>query len=385
MWNGSTTSPGGPGHPPDVSEHGPEDLYRGQRMQRRLVAIIAIILTVFALEATSTVTLPLAFALFLVALFWPLQWRLEVLLPRGIAAVLTLLAFLVCAGGFAWALGAAIDQVIEKAPEYEERFHEMVESLKSEARSYGLPWPAAGDGSWTSALEPQAWKGARRFFDFLGGFVLVIGFLLLGLVEVRDYRDKIREHFGREEPARRAVHTVEAIAREFQRYFAVRTVIGLITGTLVAVFSLLIGLDFALIWGLLNFLLNYIPTLGSIMAVIPPVLFAALQFGDPLMVLLALGAVGGVQLVMGTWVDPLLQGKYLALSPLVVLLSVTLWGWMWGIAGAFISVPITIVVVLVCRRFERTRWLAEMLADPNSQRYKDRDRDARSPAERDRE
>jgi AI-2 transport protein TqsA len=384
MWTGSTTPPGGGRHPGDVSEHGLEELYRGQRVQRRLVAIIAIVLTVFALEATATVTLPLAFALFLVALFWPLQWRLEVFLPRGIAAVITLLAFLMCAGGFVYALGAATDQVIDKAPEYQERFDQVRDSARSWAQRYGLPWPAAGDGSWTGALEPQAWKGARRFFDFLGAFVLVIGFLLLGLVEVRDYRDKIRRHFGREEPAGRAVHTIEAIAKEFQRYFVVRTVIGLITGALVAVFSLLIGLDFALIWGLLNFLLNYIPTLGSIVAVIPPVVFAALQFGDPLMVLLALGAVGGVQLVMGTWVDPLLQGRYLALSPLVVLLSVTLWGWMWGIAGAFISVPITIVVVLVCRRFDRTRWLADLLADTRNQRYKDRDRDRDDDGHRDR-
>jgi predicted PurR-regulated permease PerM len=73
--------------------------------------------------------------------------------------------------------------------------------------------------------------------------------------------------------------------------------------------------------------------------------------------------VGGVQFIMGQYIDPLLQGKYLALSPLVVLLSVTFWGWLWGVAGAFIGVPLTIGIVIACNHFERTRWIATLLAD----------------------
>jgi predicted PurR-regulated permease PerM len=85
------------------------------------------------------------------------------------------------------------------------------------------------------------------------------------------------------------------------------------------------------------------------------------------MALLVLLGVGGVQFVMGQYIDPLLQGKYLALSPLVVLLSVTFWGWLWGVAGAFIGVPLTIGIVITCRHFERTRWIATLLAEVNDE------------------
>jgi predicted PurR-regulated permease PerM len=112
----------------------------------------------------------------------------------------------------------------------------------------------------------------------------------------------------------------------------------------------------------LNFLLNYIPTLGSILGVIPPVLFGLVQGGWRLGAL-ALVAVGGVQLVMGTLVDPRLQGRYLRLSPLVVLFSVAFWEWLWGIPGAFIGVPLTVGLVITLARFESTRWVAVLLSD----------------------
>ena len=104
-------------------------------------------------------------------------------------------------------------------------------------------------------------------------------------------------------------------------------------------------------------------TLGSLVAIFPPVLFAFIQFDGFTMPLLVLAGVGGIQLVMGQFVDPRLEGKYLELSPLVVLFSVAFWGWMWGIAGAFIGVPITVALVIACNQFERTRWIAALLAD----------------------
>ena len=131
----------------------------------------------------------------------------------------------------------------------------------------------------------------------------------------------------------------------------------------------MIGLELWWLWGLLNFLLNYIPTLGSFLGVIPPALFALVQFdGDWSMVLAAVGVVGGVQLVMGNWIDPLVQGKALELSPLVVLFTVTFWGWVWGVAGALIAVPLTVLIALVCAESERTRWIAILLAgDPSEE------------------
>ena len=113
---------------------------------------------------------------------------------------------------------------------------------------------------------------------------------------------------------------------------------------------------------------HHIPTVGSIVATVVPVLFALLQFESAGMAAAVLGGLGGIQIVMGLWIDPLVQGKYLSLSPLVVLLSVTFWGWVWGIPGAFISVPLTIVVVIACRQSRETAWIARLLAGDHERR-----------------
>jgi predicted PurR-regulated permease PerM len=336
---------------------------RQQRIGQTLLAIIAIILVGAMLKATASVTLPLAFALFLTAIFWPLQRRFAQHMPRGAAVMLSLLAFLLVVSifvGLLWLSGTVIAQGWQP---YSDQFARYQDQAQSWLQSYGLSLPGGGNDQGNAGLvQPVLERGGSFVASFLAAFVLVIAFLVFGLLEAPDFQTKLDQIL----PGNKAADWFEAIhdiTGDFQRYIVVRTVIGLITGVLIALFSWIIGLDFALIWGLSNFLLNYIPTLGSIVAVIPPVLFGLVQFQSIPMALLVLLGVGGVQFIMGQYIDPLLQGKYLSLSPLVVLLSVTFWGWLWGIAGAFIGVPITIGIVISCYRFERTRWIATLLAD----------------------
>jgi predicted PurR-regulated permease PerM len=334
-----------------------------QRIGQTLLAIIAVILVGAMLKATASVTLPLAFALFLTAIFWPLQRRFAKRMPRGAAVMLSLLAFLLVVSifvGLLWLSGTVVAQGWQP---YSDQFARYQDQAQSWLQSYGLSLPAGGNGQGSSGLmQPVLERGGSFVASFLAAFVLVIAFLVFGLLEAPDFQTKLDQVL----PDNKAADWFDAIhdiTGDFQRYIVVRTVIGLITGVLIALFCWIIGLDFALIWGLSNFLLNYIPTLGSIVAVIPPVLFGLVQFQSIPMALLVLLGVGGVQFIMGQYIDPLLQGKYLSLSPLVVLLSVTFWGWLWGIAGAFIGVPITIGVVISCYRFKRTRWIATLLAD----------------------
>jgi predicted PurR-regulated permease PerM len=337
-----------------------------QRVAQTLLAIIAVILVGWVLKVTASVTLPLVFALFLAAIFWPLQRRFATHMPRGAAVLLSLLAFILVVTvfvGLLWISGMVVAQGWQP---YSEQFVQYQQQAQSWLQRFGLSLPGGGgqDGSGITQ-SILTWVGGR-ITGFLTAFVLVIAFLVFGLLEAPDFQAKL----GSIVPQQRVnawFDAINTITSDFQRYIIVRTLIGVITGVLVALFSWLIGLDFALIWGLTNFLLNYIPTLGSIVAVVPPVLFGLVQFQSIPMALLVLLGVGGVQFVMGQYIDPLLQGKYLALSPLVVLLSVTFWGWLWGVAGAFIGVPLTIGIVITCRHFERTRWIATLLAEVNDE------------------
>jgi predicted PurR-regulated permease PerM len=141
---------------------------------------------------------------------------------------------------------------------------------------------------------------------------------------------------------------------------AIKTVASLGAGIVVAIWVWALGIDFPVIWGLLAFLLNFIPNLGSIIAAVPPVLLGYIQFGIGRALLVAAGF-GLVNLVFGNVVEPKLMGRKLGLSTLVVFLSLIFWGWVWGPAGMLLSVPITMVVKIALESNPSTRWISILL------------------------
>jgi predicted PurR-regulated permease PerM len=347
----------------------PTSLFHNERL-RPLLAIITVILAINFFRAASAVILPVIFAIFLIALFWPLLKRLQRVMPRGLAMVVTFLVLLLIIGLFIAAFWYSGTRIGAKSAEYTATFSNYATSLEQ----YGIDIPGLGsDGSSEQTLSNLITNfqgtGVRLFTTVVsvaGAFVLIIAYLMLGLLEVPAYRAKLKRIVpgDREE---QWLSTIEQIAHDFQNYMIIRTGIGLLNGVLAWIGLWLLGVDFAFTWGLLTFLLNYIPTIGSIIATVPPPLFALVQFQDPVMALLTLLIVGGLQLVLGTYVDPLIEGHYLSPSPLIVLISVTFWGWIWGATGAFIAVPLTLLIILACRQYARTRWIAILLSDVDEQ------------------
>lgn len=329
------------------------------------MTLAALAVLIGALKLTAPVTMPLAFSLFVVAIFWPVYRWIRPRAGEVVAALTVLLGFL----GFLAAIGGALAysarQLLKSASAFSATAERMTAEARAWAAAHDLPFPSSP----SFVLEPLSSRlqtAVSDLFGATGAFVLVIAFVVLATLEIDDYRAKLLETSGDGEHPNGTNELIGRIAADFRRYFLVRTFIGLLTGVLVALGCWIIGLEHPILWGLANFLLNYIPTLGSIIGVIPPALFALVQFESPGMAALALLVVGGVQLVMGAYVDPLLQGRYLRLSPMVVLLSVAAWGLVWGVAGAFVGVPLTILVVLATAQFERTRWIAVLLAERGS-------------------
>jgi predicted PurR-regulated permease PerM len=148
-----------------------------------------------------------------------------------------------------------------------------------------------------------------------------------------------------------------------QRYLAAATLTSAITGVLSGLFALVVGLDFAFLWGLIAFVLNYIPTVGSVVAVIPPALFAFLQFDGILMPLVVFFGLSIIQIVMGSFVYPTIAGRTLQVMPVVLLFSLGFWAFIWGIPGALLATPLTVTIMIVLREFGSIRWLPELLAD----------------------
>ena len=199
----------------------------------------------------------------------------------------------------------------------------------------------------------------EELYGAIGLLGLTLVFLLLGLLEARAFAEKLSKLPAGD----RLLAAGSEIARKFRRYLLVRTLVSVVTGLLTWMFGLAIGLELALTWGVIAFVLNYIPFIGSILVVVPPVLFALMQSGEWSFPLLVFVGMAAIQVTMGNYIDPRLEGRALALSPLVVVVSIFFWGLVWGVPGAFIGVPLTIALITGCARFENTRWFAQLLGE----------------------
>jgi AI-2 transport protein TqsA len=331
--------------------------------QRPLISIIFIILLLAGLRATSAVTMPLAFALFLLALAWPMERAFERRMPRNVSMTLTLLVVLLVVSFFVGLFYLCVVSVAAKAPEYESRFQNLFENFQQWGERSIIPIETARFDPDRLAENIVAWTAA--FFWGLirlaGLVVMIAAYFVLGLLEVNNYQHNLESRVGTA-AARKVLVAAEEMTINFQRFMLTRTLISAITGILVGLYTWAIGLDFPLIWGLSSFLLNYIPVLGSMVAVAPPTLLAMIQWDSAWLGGVTLGGLTVIQFVMGNYVEPRTQGRFLQFSPLLLFFSLVFWGWVWGIPGALLGVPLTLSILIFCRHFEGTKWISELFA-----------------------
>jgi predicted PurR-regulated permease PerM len=193
--------------------------------------------------------------------------------------------------------------------------------------------------------------------DVLGKIALILIITVFILLEISGFSAKIRAAFPN---ADRHLLPVTEINDNVRRYLALKTLISLATGVLVAVWLRIMGVDYALLWGLLAFLLNYIPSIGSLIAAIPAVMLAFLQLGPGDGILTALGYLV-INTIIGNFVEPKVMGEGMGLSTLVVFLSLIFWGWVLGPVGMLLSVPLTMIMKIVLQGSDETRWIAVLL------------------------
>ena len=203
-------------------------------------------------------------------------------------------------------------------------------------------------------------SNAYTLFVYLGFIGILV---VLGLPEVPAVRKKIWETLSATD-RKELVDTVEEIATKICQYMGVTALTSVITGLASALWAFAVGLDLALVWGILNFLLNFIPVIGNIIGIIPASLYAIIQFQSLTMSLIVFLGFAVLQIVISNFIYPTLQGRSLALSPLAIIVSLAFWTWVWGIAGALIAVPLTAALVIICEHFRSTEWIALLLSSP---------------------
>lgn len=348
-----------PSATPEVGRHGAGGERPDGRGRARLLAVVATVLVLAFLDWAQVALMPLAFGVFLAVLLWPLQVWLERRVPRRLAYLLSIAVLLAVVAAFVAALVWSGEQVAARAPQYAERLQEMSASARAWAAARGVPLPEG-------AATEEATQGlARRALVVVSSSVstvlLILAFAILALLEGHAFAAKAAGAFREERHARSVSAAAGRIVVRFQQYLWARMVVAVVQGVSAWLVALLLGLDLALLWGLIAFLLNFIPSLGSVLAVIPPSLFALVQFDGWARPLAVLAAMSLLQIVLGNFVDPRIEGRFLALSPVVVLFAIVFWGWLWGVGGALLGVPIMVALVIVLDDHPPTRWIAALL------------------------
>lgn len=203
----------------------------------------------------------------------------------------------------------------------------------------------------------------------VGNISLVLIYVAFMLTEQGTFKKKIKEMFPEQQRQDSVMSILSHAQEDIEKYLWIKTLTSILT-SLVSYFVLrLVGVDFAIFWAFTIFMLNFIPTIGSIIATLFPAVLALIQFDTFGPFLIVLFGVGAIQVVVGNVLEPKLMGNSLNVSPLIVMLSLTLWGSIWGIAGALLSVPITVMLLIIFAHFESTKYIAVLLSGDGSLRF----------------
>jgi AI-2 transport protein TqsA len=325
-----------------------------------ILILAGFIIVVAGMKAANNILVPFFLAVFIAVICAPpMFWLQRKGVPKVLALVIILVAIIITGTLFAALIVPSLNNFLNSLPGYQERLSSNLSAIMSMLNERGINIPenvisGTFNPGWVMSL-------AGGIFSALGN-VLANAFLILFavvfiLLEAADFPKKLRFFLKNPE---RSLSAIEKFSRDAKRYLVIKTIISAIEGILIWVWLLILGVDYPVLWGMLVFLMNYVPNIGSIIAALPAILIALIQLGVGAALLTALGFVVA-NMIMGNLIEPRLMGKGLSLSTLVVFLSMVFWGWVLGPIGMILSVPMTSLVKIALESCEGTRGLAIML------------------------
>ncbi len=327
---------------------------------RILIIAAAFIVIVAGLRAAEAILVPILLSAFIAILS---AQPLFFLRRKGVPAALALLIVITAVIGagliMAVLIGISLNDLSDSLPLYQEHVQEKTAVYLKMLDSIGIHVP---DGSLFESINPaMAVQLVSGILNSLGK-VLASSFLILLtvifiLLEASGFSSKLRLILPDPD---RSFASFEIFIRNVQRYMAIKTWMSLATGIAVFIWLVILGIAHPLLWGLLAFLLNYVPNIGSILAAVPAILLALIEFGAGTALLTTLGYLV-VNIVTGSVIEPRIMGRGLGLSTLVVFLSLVFWGWVFGPVGMLLSVPLTMILKIAFDSNEGTRWIAVLL------------------------
>jgi predicted PurR-regulated permease PerM len=327
---------------------------------RGLIIAGAISLIITLLHLANPILSPLLLAVFLAVIATPpLRWMRRKGVPKWFALALVAFVLLDIGSLLALLTTGALEGFRDSFPTYQERFMLLSQQVGGVLERFGMEH---SEEAIPDLFDPQRVMGLVRFTLSNASGVMATGFLVLLatmfiLLEAPSMRTKLTVAF---QPSPEAEARISQLFARLNRYMSIKALTSLATGVLIWVWLTFLGVDFAALWGVIAFLFNFVPTVGSIIAAVPPVLLALVQLGLPEAVLAALGFMA-VNIGIGNFVEPRVMGRGLGISTLAVFISLLFWGWLFGLVGMFLAVPLTAALIAALDASPHTRPLAIML------------------------
>jgi predicted PurR-regulated permease PerM len=325
-----------------------------------VLTLAALVVVTAGLRAAGGFFLPLLVAMFIAVVSTPvLAWLERARVPRMLAIVLTLLLDVLTLAGLVALVGSSLSGFQGAVPRYQHAISDLLVSAVGLLQSRGVPIDTAdlealGDPGWILQVFGDL---LRELTQIVSNALLVVLLVAFMLFELKPARAKLAILLG---SAHGHLSQLAEAAAKVQRYLVVKTLLSAFTGVAFGVYLAIVGVDFAVLWGLAAFLFNYIPSIGPAIATVPPVVVALLTLGPGAALAAAIGCLI-VNVVVGNVVEPRLMGEQLGLSTLVVFASMLFWGWLWGPVGALLAVPLTMLLRDALALAPSTRWLAALL------------------------
>ncbi len=341
-----------------------------------LVSLAAVIVVIYGMQMAKVLLVPFLIAAFLALItVRPMLWLQRKRIPSFLAALIIVSAIMLLLAAVGTVLGSSIAEFTAALPGYQARLDVMVDSVFEFVVKHlkgGESMESLGDmvdPGWAMGLVASILNSLK---DVLTNTFLIIFTMIFMLLEVSSVATKVEAAFGR---SAESLERPRAFLQNLGRYLGIKTVVSIATGICAGVLTWLLGLDFPLLWAMLAFLLNYVPTIGSIIAAVPAVLLALVQLGPGAAGATAMGF-AAINVAFGNVIEPRLMGYGVGISPLVVFVGLVFWGWVFGPVGMLLSVPLTMILKLALESDARTRWVAILIGSERDAQYAIRKRAA---------
>lgn len=359
-----------------------------QRTLKTFLGIILVLIILFVLKAAKTVALPLAISCFCFLLCNPFVDRMERLrFPRWLSTLIVMVLLLVFFLACGWFCVITVNTLVRQVPNYIDRVAMIDRWLtdflvdRFDADLGGRTLLSLINFNWAKLLMDSLYSVSGKFVSIASDAMLIYIFVFFLLLERQSLIPKLKvmsNHKGM-----KVAVLFERVNRQVSKYLLLKALISAATGVLFFLASLVTGLDFAFLWGVLAFVMNFIPSIGSIIITSMTILMAIIQFApDWAMIIYVAVLMISIEMVLGNIIDPRLQGVQLNLSPFVILVALSLWGYIWGIAGMFLAVPIISVLQIICANVKSLRPIAVIISSGKSYRRQYEEEKALAKAKR---